>query len=443
MLLSLITEYQCLYYVAIVATCISVNKIGQKFRTPRGIHLFGSILTIPHFKKEDRVDFLRLTLKTKFCVSEEINWDYYGNKTEGWIAQDLVNMAEKAVFIAWKRHGMIFEIFTRSSLKSPLILLEDDMSHSLEYSTPISLHGIHLYKGFGHSLSDIGGLVDVKRSLIELVYWPLKHPDLFKNAPIKRQIGILLYGMPGTGKTMLVGAIAKECGLSLISVKGPELLSKYIGASEEAVRIIFERAHCAKPCILFFDEFESFAPRRGHDNTGVTDRVVNQLLTQLDGIEGREGVTVVTASSRPDLIDPALLRPGRLDNPLLCSLPSQNDREEIIIGLCTVHNINMDGLDFKALATMTPGYTGADLNAAFLQVKLTVLEEVLAMSETNGHANLDKMQVSQKDLADSLKSIHPSLSNTEKARYEQIYLKFMREPNFPDDISKNQITILA
>lgn len=103
----------------------------------------------------------------------------------------------------------------------------------------------------------------------------------------------------------------------------------------------------------------------------------------------------------------------------------------------------MDGLDFKALATMTPGYTGADLNAAFLQVKLTVLEEVLAMSETNGHANLDKMQVSQKDLADSLKSIHPSLSNTEKARYEQIYLKFMREPNFPDDISKNQITILA
>lgn len=137
------------------------------------------------------------------------------------------------------------------------------------------------------------------------------------------QSGLLLYGPPGTGKTVLAAAAAKQCGLRLISVKGPELLSKYIGASEQSVRDVFEKAQSAKPCILFFDEFDSLAPRRGHDSTGVTDRVVNQILTQLDGVESLNGVCVLAATSKPELLDPALLRPGRLDKQIFCPLPDK------------------------------------------------------------------------------------------------------------------------
>ena len=138
---------------------------------------------------------------------------------------------------------------------------------------------------------------------------------------MKMQFGVLLFGPPGTGKTLLASAVAKEFDMNFISVKGPELLSKYIGSSEEAVREVFVRAQAAKPCILFFDEFESLVPRRGHDSTGVTDRVVNQFLTQLDGTEGLRGVYVLAATSRPDMIDPALLRPGRVDRKVYCSIP--------------------------------------------------------------------------------------------------------------------------
>ena len=157
---------------------------------------------------------------------------------------------------------------------------------------------------------------------------------------------LLLYGFPGCGKTLLASAVAKECGLNFISVKGPELLNKYIGASEQSVRELFERASAAKPCVLFFDEFDSIAPKRyvifhqfmnrlltaphrGHDSTGVTDRVVNQMLTQMDGAEGLEGVYVLAATSRPDLIDSALLRPGRLDKALLCNMPTVEERKEV------------------------------------------------------------------------------------------------------------------
>ncbi|CAN0364833.1 unnamed protein product, partial [Laminaria digitata] len=159
---------------------------------------------------------------------------------------------------------------------------------------------------------------------------PVKYGRLFEATPTRLPTGALLYGPPGCGKTLLAGAVAAECGLNFISVKGPEVLDKYIGASEQAVRSLFARAASAAPCVLFFDEFEAVAPRRGNDNTGVTDRVVNQLLTFLDGVEGRDGVYVLGATSRPDLIDSALLRPGRLDRQLYCGFPDELEREDIL-----------------------------------------------------------------------------------------------------------------
>jgi peroxin-1 len=175
--------------------------------------------------------------------------------------------------------------------------------------------------------------------------------------------------------------VAGECGLNFISVKGPEILNKYIGASEKSVRDLFERASAAKPCVLFFDEFDSIAPKRGHDSTGVTDRVVNQLLTQMDGAEGLSGVYVLAATSRPDLIDPALLRPGRLDKSLLCDFPNLEDRIDIIKALAKKVKLSEEVLededDMIELGRRTEGFSGADLQALMSNAQLEAIHDVL------------------------------------------------------------------
>ncbi|XP_029035401.2 peroxisome biogenesis factor 1 [Osmia bicornis bicornis] len=437
MLINTVTQYQETYYVSVIATCAGINRIGQKLRPARGCHFFRTILSLPNLEKTDRIDILQLMLRDKWYVpGEDVNWDYYGNKTEGWMVQDLVDLAKKATYVAWVRHG------EEEGSKPPVVIAEEDMSNALKNSTPMSLRGIQLYKGAGHLWSDIGGLAEVKKSLVEILQWPLKYPEVFKNAPIKLQNGVLLYGMPGTGKTMLAKAIANECGVNLISVKGPELLSKYIGASEESVRNMFERALRAKPCVLFFDEFDSLAPRRGHDSTGVTDRVVNQLLTQMDGVEDREGVAIVAASSRPDLLDPALLRPGRLDKALYCPLPDEADREEILAALCKAQKIDTVELDLKELAILSSQFTGADLNAVITQAKLSAFEEA-AENLTDGKITVTDFKVTQRHLIDSIGSTHPSLSGPEKEKYTRIYTRFTGNDNFMKDLVKNQKATLA
>lgn len=435
MLINIVTQYQESHYISIVATCIDVSKIGSRLRPARGAQFFRTVLQIPNLEKVDRIDILRLTLKDKLCVPGDMNWNYYGNKTEGWMPQDLVDLAEKARFVAWKRHAA-------ERLKAPIIVTEEDVNTALESCTPISLQGVQLYKSGGLSWSNIGGLTDTKNSLTEILQWPLKYPEIFKNAPIKLQSGVLLYGMPGTGKTMLAKAIAGECGVNLISIKGPELLSKYIGVSEESVRNVFERARRAKPCVLFFDEFDSLAPRRGHDSTGVTDRMVNQLLTQLDGVEDREGVAVVAASSRPDLLDPALLRPGRLDKCLHCPLPSESEREAIFTVLCGSQNVDIAELDLQILVQLTDGFSGADINAAITLARLSAFEGVLATA-TDGKANATAIKVTQAHLEESVRSTRPSLSTAEKLKYTKIYARFSKGDNFAEDVQKNQKATLA
>ncbi|XP_025075849.1 peroxisome biogenesis factor 1 [Pogonomyrmex barbatus] len=434
-LINTITQYQKSHYISIVATCAGVSKIGSKLRPARGAQFFRTVLQIPNLERVDRIDILRLTLEDKLCVPGDMNWNYYGNKTEGWMPQDLVDLAEKATFVAWKRHAA-------ERLESPITVTEEDVNTALEDCTPMSLRDVQLYKSGSHSWSDIGGLADTKRSLTEILQWPLKYPKIFKNAPIKLQSGVLLYGMPGTGKTMLAKAIAGECGVNLISIKGPELLSKYIGVSEESVRDVFERARRAKPCVLFFDEFDSLAPRRGHDSTGVTDRVVNQLLTQLDGVEDREGVAVVAASSRPDLLDPALLRPGRLDKCLHCPLPSESEREAIFAVLCDSQNIDEAELDLKKLAQLSDGFTGADINAAITSARLSAFEDALATA-MDGKVNTAMIKVTQTHLVESVRSTRPSLSTIEKLKYAKIYARFSKGDSFAEDALKNQKATLA
>jgi peroxin-1 len=255
----------------------------------------------------------------------------------------------------------------------------DDFIAAQEAFTPFSLRGVSLQKS-DVRWADIGGLHDARQILRETLEWPTKYARIFANCPLRLRSGLLLYGYPGCGKTLLASAVARECGLNFISVKGPEILNKYIGQSEQSVRDLFERASAAKPCVLFFDEFDSIAPKRGHDSTGVTDRVVNQMLTEMDGAQGLDGVYVLAATSRPDLIDPALLRPGRLDKSILCDMPSQADRLEIIQSFTKKLHVS-PSIDFDELAVDTEGFSGADLQALVYNAHLDVVHAVLNKPE--------------------------------------------------------------
>ncbi|XP_014300884.1 peroxisomal ATPase PEX1 [Microplitis demolitor] len=436
-LVNIVSNYQTMHCISLIATCLNIERLGTQLKTKRGLKLFTRVLKIGHVTKDERCKIMKNeTIQKRLFLSPNIIWDCLGDKTESFVLQDLVDFVEKACYNAWKR-----KINSSGNSNDEIVLTNDDLINTLEGFNSIASHALPLFSGSGHCWSDIGGLNNIKDCLVEILQWPLIYTELYENAPIKQQSGVLLYGMPGTGKTMLAGAIAKECGLNFINIKGPELLSKYIGASEEAVREIFQKAQRAKPCVLFFDEFDSLAPRRGHDSTGVTDRVVNQLLTQFDGVEGREGVAIVAASSRPDLLDPALLRPGRLDKTLLCPLPQQDDREEILKVLCTKHNLNQDDFDLKLLAKMSINFTGADLNAVFIQARMNAIDN--NYFEISKNKNKNNIKISQECLLKSLDSTQPSLTEKEIIKFNFIYKKFSNGGNFSEELLKNQKLTLA
>ena len=232
---------------------------------------------------------------------------------------------------------------------------------------------------------DVGALADVRSELEMAIVQPLRRPELFASLGLSAPAGVLLYGPPGCGKTLLAKAIANETAANFISVKGPELLDKYVGESERAVRTVFARARSSAPCIVFFDELDSLAPRRGGGGGGgggsgsnVSERVVNQLLTELDGLEARRDVFVVAATNRPDIIDPAMLRPGRLDKLLYVPLPTPSEREAILRTQARGTPLGPD-VDFKSIASSAAceRFSGADLAGLVREAAVLALKEYL------------------------------------------------------------------
>ncbi|CAG8976655.1 hypothetical protein HYALB_00002171 [Hymenoscyphus albidus] len=307
-------------------------------------------------------------------ISPDLDFLDLSGETDGYMPGDLVLLVSRA-----RSEALIRSVSdSPNNIESATIYLtRADFDSALKGFTPASLRNVTLQTSTT-TFASIGGLHETRKVLLETLQYPTTYAPIFAQCPLRLRSGLLLYGYPGCGKTMLASAVAGECGLNFISVKGPEILNKYIGASEKSVRDLFERAEAARPCVLFFDEFDSIAPKRGHDSTGVTDRVVNQLLTQMDGAEGLSGVYVLAATSRPDLIDPALLRPGRLDKSLICDLPDLDDRIDILKALGKKLKLSEEVIEaLPDIANRCEGYSGADLQALIYNAHLEAIHDVL------------------------------------------------------------------
>ncbi|KAG9827269.1 AAA-domain-containing protein, partial [Aureobasidium melanogenum] len=330
-----------------------------------------------------------------FEVDPSIDFLDVAGQTDGYMPGDLTSLVSRA------QNEALIRSVSEDAENPQVSLTREDFTAALKGFTPASLRGVTLQTSTT-TWSSIGGLQETRQTLLETLQYPTTYAPIFAQCPLRLRSGLLLYGYPGCGKTLLASAVAGECGLNFISVKGPEILNKYIGASEKSVRDLFDRAEAARPCVLFFDEFDSIAPKRGHDSTGVTDRVVNQLLTQMDGAEGLSGVYVLAATSRPDLIDPALLRPGRLDKSLLCDMPNMDDRIDILRAVTGNLKIEPNILDASnenrsilEIARQTQGYSGADLQAVMYNAHLEAIHDVLGPTEELGNGSNDKSSSSR------------------------------------------------
>ena len=288
----------------------------------------------------------------------------------------------------------------------------------------------------------IGALQSIRQELQMSIVLPIKDPELFRDVGLDKPIGVLLWGPPGCGKTLLAKAVANESHANFISVKGPELLNKYVGESERAVRQVFSRARASKPCVIFFDELDALVPRRDDSLSESSARVVNTLLTELDGLEDRQGVYVVAATNRPDVIDPAMLRPGRLDKPLLVDLPTEEERFEILktIGRRSPLGADVD-LETVARDKRTDCFSGADLNALLREATTAALRRAVFdgpdraerkepkpdpsnTNSTNNNSNSVRVLVGMDDFEIAFAKVRPSVSREQRAGYRQLATKF-------------------
>eukprot|EP00004_Rigifila_ramosa_P026800 TRINITY_DN8496_c0_g1_i2.p1 TRINITY_DN8496_c0_g1~~TRINITY_DN8496_c0_g1_i2.p1 ORF type:complete len:1093 (-),score=227.60 TRINITY_DN8496_c0_g1_i2:38-3316(-) len=362
--------------VVFVATFQSPESLHRSVRVASGL-FEQPMVALPAPDRATRRELLEKLLASAVpsmgAQNAPLDLEPVARTTEGYVPADLASLVKRAVHAASVR--VCSSLGAVGAVPPTLHVTAEDLAAAQRDYTPISLQGVTLQKS-ETTWNDIGGLEEVRATLKETIEWPTKYARLFASCSLRVRQGLLLYGPPGCGKTLLASAVARECGLNFVSVKGPELLNKYIGASEQGVRDVFARAQAARPCVLFFDEFDSIAPKRGHDSTGVTDRVVNQFLTQLDGVEALTGVYVLAATSRPDLIDAALLRPGRLDRCLHCGMPSRTERISILKALSRKMHI-APSVDWETIADLCEGRSGADLQAVLYNAQLAAVHEVL------------------------------------------------------------------
>jgi transitional endoplasmic reticulum ATPase len=321
--------------------------------------------------------------------AKELNLDEIAQRTPGFVVADLAALVREAALRAAAR---------ASADGAEPALTQEDLTGALSVIRPLSRSATEEVAVGSVTLDDVGDMVATKQALTEAVLWPLQHPDTFERLGVEPPRGVLLYGPPGCGKTFLVRALASSGRLSVHTVKGAELMDKWVGSSERAVRELFQRARDSAPSLVFLDEMDALAPRRGQSfDSGVTDRVVAALLTELDGIKPLRDVVVVGATNRPDLIDPALLRPGRLEKLVFVEPPDADARREIL--LTASKSIPLaDDVDLGELAASLDGYSAADCVALLREAALTAMRR-----------SIDAADVTAADVAKARETVRPSL----------------------------------
>ena len=318
-------------------------------------------------------------------LTDDVNLEAIAKVTHGFVGADLEVLGKEAAMRSLRR--MLPEINLNES-KIPAEVLNKikitgkDFDDALKDVQPSAMREVQIQRP-NVQWKDVGGLQEVKEELAEAIEWPLKHAELFEEADIRPPKGILLYGPPGTGKTMIAKAVATTSEANFISVKGPELLSKWVGESEKAVREIFRKARQAAPCVIFFDELDAIAPRRGSEGDAhVIERVISQMLTELDGLEDLKGVVVIGATNRPDIIDEALLRPGRFDRILEVPAPDAAARKDIL-KIHTAKKPLDPSISLDKLVEMTNGMTGADIAAVVNAAAMIAVKEQISSGKKN------------------------------------------------------------
>lgn len=409
--------------IMFLGTCTQASKL------PKCLRAMGRFDTVIRLKSPDldsRLAMLAGGIKERDATVSSSDLAKIGPDIDGFDASDIDVLVERIISETFKR--TLAENWMSgndpNTINFPLQVSLHDIKASLDGMVPAAMWGSRTKKNIQSGIegwADVGGMETIKEALQESLELPLLHPELIASSPLRLQTGALLYGPPGCGKTHIVAAAVAAADIRCIVVNGPELLNKYIGASEAAVRDVFQRASVAAPCVLFFDEFDAIAPKRGHDNTGVSDRVVNQLLTELDGVEGLKGVVVIGATSRPDLIDAALLRPGRLDKLLYCGFPEEEDRLAILQSLSRKSKLSND-VDIAELAKATEGFSGADLGALLADAQLAAAHEALEYAPQD--KSIDSLSITYDHIQSSLSQVRPSVGQAEKMRLEAIYTRF-------------------
>ncbi|ADX83251.1 CDC48 family AAA ATPase [Saccharolobus islandicus] len=403
--------------VIVIAATNRPSAVDPALRRPGR---FDREIEIPLPDKQGRLEILQIHTRN-MPLSKDVDLEKLADMTHGYTGADLSALVREAAMNSLRRYLPKIDL---NQDKIPPEILEsmevkmEDFINAFKEIVPSGLREIYIEVP-EVKWTDIGGLEEIKEELKEVVEYPLKYSELYQNSGIEPPKGILLFGPPGTGKTMLAKAVATESGANFIAVRGPEILSKWVGESEKAVREIFRKARMYAPAVIFFDEIDSIAPIRGISyDSGVTERIVNQLLAEMDGIEKLENVVVIAATNRPDILDPALLRPGRFEKLIYVPPPDRRARIEIL----KVHTRNIvlgEDISLEDVAEKTEGYTGADLAALVREATMRAIRESMkiCIEKTNESCKSTDTECKDKTMKECMKvnGVKVSLRHFEEA----------------------------
>jgi len=405
-LLALMDGLEARGKVVVIGATNRPNAIDEALRRPGR---FDREIEISIPNRDGRLEILQIHTRG-MPLTEDVDLERLADLTHGYAGADLSALTKEAAMAALRRILPDLDLETDEipfETLNKIHVNKDDFSIALREMQPSTMREVLIEKPRVH-WDDIGALAEAKQELKEAVEWPLKYGKVFEHMNAKPPKGILLYGPPGTGKTMLAKAVATESEANFIAVNGPEFLNKWVGESEKAVRETFRKARQAAPCVIFMDEIDSIAPERGTgDDSKVTERVISQMLTEMDGLQALNGVVIIAATNRPDIIDPALLRPGRFDKSILIGPPDKESRMSIF----RIHTKDKpldNDVDLEKLAEMTEGCTGADISAISNEAVMTAVRELVADGKVPTDEELKACKVKMEYFVKALDKFGPA-----------------------------------